>query len=112
MRDQEEVVKKRRHLTPEEKYQIFLEATIAKAKENGSIIEVLRRWGIHSSDLTRIKRTVEEGAISSFKAKRSRRPKVDNALYQQLKAEKGRLETVILEQAAELALLKKKDRSV
>lgn len=112
MRDQEEIVKKRRHLTPEEKYQIFLEATIAKAKENGSITEVLRRWGIHSSDLTRIKRIVEEGAISSFKANRSRRPKVDNALYQQLKAEKGRLETVILEQAAELALLKKKDRSV
>ena len=112
MRDQEEIVKKRRHLTPEEKYQIFLEATMANAKEDGSIIEVLRRWGIHSSDLTRIKRTVEEGAINSFKEKRSRRPKIDNALYQQLKAEKQRLETVILEQAAEPALLKKKDRSV
>ncbi len=44
MRDQEEVVKKHRHLTPEEKYQIFLEATIAKAKENGSItLEVMAR---------------------------------------------------------------------
>ena len=31
MRDQEEIGRKRRHLTPEEKYQIFLEGTIAKA---------------------------------------------------------------------------------
>ena len=41
----EEMVRKRRYLTPEEKYQIFLEATMAKAKGNGSISEVLRRWG-------------------------------------------------------------------
>jgi len=110
MRDQGEIVRKRRHLTPEEKYQIFLEATMAKAKENGNITEVLRRWGIHSSDITRIKSIVEEGDISCFKAKKSRRPKVENTLYQQVKAEKERLEAVIVEQAAELALLKKKDR--
>ena len=49
---EEKMVRKRRHLTPQEKYQIFLEATMAKAKGNGSISEVLRRWGILSSDLT------------------------------------------------------------
>lgn len=108
MKEQDSDVRKRRHLTPEEKYQIFIEATMAKAKENGSISEVLRRWGIHSSDLTRIKRTVEQEAINAFKARKSRRPKIDSAIYQQLKVEKERLETVILEQAAELALIKKK----
>jgi len=112
MKEKDSDVRKRKHLTPEEKYQIFIEATMAKAQGNGGISDILRRWGIHSSDLTRIKRTVEEGAISSFKAKKSRRPKIDNALYQQLKAEKERLEAVILEQAAELALIKKKDRSI
>jgi hypothetical protein len=55
-----------------------------------------------------IKRTVEEGAINAFKAKKSRKPKIDSAIYQQLKAEKERLETVILELSSELALLKKK----
>jgi len=54
---------------------------------------------------------VEEGAISAFKARKSRKPKIDYDQYQQLKAEKERLESTVLEQAAELALLKKKDRS-
>lgn len=81
-KSQEEAVRKRTHLSAEEKYQIFLEATIAKAKGNGSISEVLRRWGIHSSDLTRIRKDVEEGAISNFKAKKSRKPKIDFEQHQ------------------------------
>ena len=104
-------VRKRRHLSPEEKFQIFVEASMAKAKENGGISEVLRRWGIHSSDLTRIRKAVEESAISNFKSRKSRKPKVDYEQYQHLKTEKERLEHTIIEQAAELALLKKKDRS-
>ena len=103
------MVRKRSHLSAEEKYQIFLEAAMAKG--NGSISEVMRRWGIHSSDLTRIRKSVEEAAISNFKAKKSRKPKIDYEQYQQLKAEKERLDYTIIEQAAELALLKKKDRS-
>ena len=109
--NQENIVRKRPQLSPEEKYQIFIEATMAKAKGNGSIAEVLRRWGIHATDLTRIRKAVEDGAISTFKARKSRKPKVDYAEHQRLKAEKQRLEATVLEQAAELALLKKKDRS-
>jgi transposase-like protein len=107
----DKMVRKRRHLKPQEKYQIFLEATMAKAKGNGSISEVLRRWGIHSSDLTRIRASVEEGALGIFKERKSRRPKINFEQYEQLKAEKERLEATIVEQAGELALLKKKDRS-
>jgi len=112
MKERDDDVRKRKHLTPEEKYQIFIDAIMAKAKGNAGITEILRRWAIHSSDLTRIKRTVEEGAINAFKAKKSRKPKIDSAIHQQLKAEKERLETVILELSSELALLKKKDRSL
>lgn len=107
----EKTVRKRRYLTPEEKYQIFLEATMVKAKENGSISEVLRRWGIHASDLTRIRASVEQGAIDTFKARKSRKPKITIEQHEKLKAEKERLEATVIEQAAELALLKKKDRS-
>jgi transposase-like protein len=57
------MVRKRRHLSAEEKYQIFLEATMAKAVENGNVSEVLRPWGIHASDLTRIRKSVEESAV-------------------------------------------------
>jgi transposase-like protein len=111
MEDQTSVVRKRRHLSPEEKFQIFLEATMAKVKENGSVAEVLRRWGIHSSDLVRIKKTIEQSSLEAFRERKSRRPQVNFEEYQGLQLEKQRLETTILEQAAELALLKKKDRS-
>jgi len=69
----------------------------------------LRRWGIHSSDLTRITRTVEEGAIAQFKVCRSRKPKVAFSEEEvlRLKSDKERLEQTVIEQAAELALIKK-----
>jgi len=108
MEDQTSVVRKRRHLSPEEKFQIFMEAI--RAKENESVGEVLRRWGIHSSDLVRIKRTVEQSSLEAFKERKSRKPKVAVELHQALQREKERLEATVLEQAAELALLKKKDR--
>ena len=110
-KSEKEVVRKRSYLTPEAKYQIFLEATMAKAEGNGSISEVLRRWGIHSSDLTRIRAAVEQGAINVFKERKSRKPKFNIEQYEQLNTEKERLEATVIEQAAELALLKKKDRS-
>lgn len=108
---QDDMVRKRRHLSAQDKYQIFLEATMAKATGNGNVSEVLRRWGIHASDLTRIRKGVEEAAIGAFKARKSRKPKIDYDQHEQLKDEKERLEATVLEQAAELALLKKKDRS-
>lgn len=107
---EEKNVRKRRYLTPEEKYQIFIEATMAKAQANGSVAEVLRRWGIHSSDLTRIRASIEQGAIDTFKSKKSRKPKLSQEQFEELKAEKERLERTVIEQAAELALIKKKDR--
>lgn len=108
---QEKTVRKRHYLTPEEKYQIFIEATMARAQGNDSISEVLRRWGIHSSDLTRIRASVEQGAIDTFKARKSRKPKLSQEQYEELRVEKERLEDTVIELAAELVLLKKKDRS-
>ncbi len=101
-------VRKRKHLTPEEKYQIFLEATIAKGKGTGQVGEVLRRWGIHASDLTRIRESVEQGALHTFKERKSRKPKISPEHYKELLEEKQRLHNTIVEQAAELAILKKK----
>jgi len=106
MEEQTSVVRKRRNLSPEDKFQIFMEAI--RVKENGSVGEVLWSWGIHSSDLVRIKRTVEQSSLEAFRERKSRQPKVEVGRYQALEAEKNRLEATILEQAAELALLKKK----
>lgn len=105
-----EDVRKRRHLSPEEKYQIFLEAI--KAERNGEVGEVLRRHGVHSSDLQRIRRTVEEGAKQAFKERKSRKPQVSFEEYKAKEEEIKRLESIILEleQASEIALFKKKNR--
>ena len=99
-------VKKRRNLSAEQKYQIFLEAL--KAEKNGGIGEVIRRHGIHSSDLQRIRRTVEEGALQAFADRKSRKPQVSLQQYQSKEEEVKRLEEIVLEQAAEIVLLKKK----
>ena len=65
-RGHDEVIHKERHLTAEEKHQIFVEATVAKTKEGSSVNEVLRCWGIHSRDLVRIRKGVEEGAVATL----------------------------------------------
>jgi len=52
---------------------------------------VVRR-GIHTSDLARIRTGVEKAAISEFKTRKSRKPKIDSAQYEELKTEKERLD--------------------
>jgi len=50
---------KRRFLSAEKKYQIFLEAQRAEAP----VRELLRREGLYSTDLARIQCKVKEGAL-------------------------------------------------
>jgi transposase-like protein len=98
-----EPVRKRRHLSAEEKYQIFLEASRGEV----SVAEVLRKWAIHSSDLQRIRETVHQGALKEFGSRKSRKPWVSAQEVAQLRAEKTRLEQTLIEQSVELMLLKK-----
>ncbi len=99
----DEPVKKRRYLSPEEKYEIFLEVS----RGDIPVGEVLRKWGIHSSDLKRIRETVKAGALREFQGRRSRKPMVSAAQVDRLSKEKERLEQTIIEQSVELSLLKK-----
>lgn len=98
-----DVVKKRRHLSAEEKYQIFLEAT----RGDIPVADVLRKWGIHSSDLKRIRETVKSGALKEFMSRKSRKPLVSISEVERLEREKARLEKAIIEQSVELSALKK-----
>jgi transposase-like protein len=96
-------VRKRRSLSPEEKYAIFLEAT----RREIPVAQVLRKWGIHSSDLKRIRETVQAGALREFATRKSRKPMVSASEVDRLEREKARLEQTIIEQSVELSLLKK-----
>jgi transposase len=97
--------KKRRVLSPEKKFQIFLESQSGK----GPIGEILRREGIYSTDLVRIREKVKEGALERLAdrpgAKRKTVPQED---YEVLKRELEEKERALAEQAVELAILRKK----
>ena len=97
--------KKRRILSPEKKYQIFLEA-----QRGGTPVgELLRREGLYSTDLARIQRKVKEGALQHLAQRPGRSKKtVSEEEYQALKQELQEKERVMAEMAVELAILRKK----
>ena len=76
--------RKRRILSAEKKYQIFLESQ----RREAPVGEILRREGLYSSDLIRIQRKVKEGALQSL-AKRPgpNKKSVAQEEYESLKKE-------------------------
>lgn len=98
-------VKHRRKLTPEQKYQIFLETQRGDIPVAG----VLRKWGIHSSDLARIRAQVRQGALERLaRGDRSGRLPAMPPEVCALRAEKARVEEALKELAIENTLLRKK----
>jgi len=98
--------KKRRFLSPEKKYQIFLEAQRGDTQAG----EILRREGLYSTDLARIRQKVKEGAIERLADKPgARRKKVALEQYEALKRDLEEKERALAELAVEVAILRKKN---
>lgn len=96
---------KRRFLSPEKKYQIFLEAQ----RGGAPVGELLRREGLYSTDLARIQRKVKEGALQHLAQRPGRSKKtVSEEEYDLLKQELQEKERVMAEMAVELVILRKK----
>jgi transposase-like protein len=96
---------KRRHLPAEKKYQVFLEA------ERGGqpLGEILRREGLYSSDLARIRDQVKEGALDRLRARSGPKPQtVSLEEYSALKQELEAKERAMADMSVELAILRKK----
>ena len=97
--------KKRHFLSAEKKYQIFLESQSGKTPTG----EILRREGVYSTDLARIRNHVKEGALERLSARPGpRRKTVPVENYEALKGELQDKERALAEQAVELAILRKK----
>ena len=97
--------KKRRYLSAEKKFQIYLEAQ-ASDKPVG---ELLRREGLYSTDLARIRQQVREGALQRLGAKPGRQPDpVSTEAYEALKHELQEKERTLADLSVELAILRKK----
>jgi transposase-like protein len=98
--------KKRRFLSPEKKFQIFLESQTDKTP----VGEILRREGIYSTDLARIRKQVKEAALDRLSARpgSKRKGAVPREDYEALKRELEEKERALADQAVELVILRKK----
>jgi hypothetical protein len=95
----------RRVLSAEKKYQIFLETQ----REEKTAAEILRREGLYSTDLARIRKQVKEGALEGLSARPGRKATtVPEEQYERLKKELEEKERVLAEMSVELAILRKK----
>jgi transposase len=96
---------KRRFLSPQKKFQIFLEAQRGDRPSG----EILRREGLYSSDLTRIRQQVQEGAIERLSAKPGKKRSLVSAdEYEKLKRELEEKERALADLSVELTILRKK----
>ena len=99
---EQEQPRRRRRLSAEDRWQIFIEASAKDAK----VADVLRRWRIDSSRLARIRAQVKDGALAQLKKGPGRNPKDQEK--EALKAEVARLEDAFKEVSIENTLLRKK----
>jgi transposase-like protein len=96
----------RKKLSPQEKWQIFVETSIKDAP----VGEILRRYGLYSSDLTRIRRQVEAGALKELGENRNgkKTQTVSYKEYAKLEAELSAKEKALAQMGEEYLLLKKR----
>ena len=96
---------KRRYLSAEKKYLLFLEAE----RGGQTLGELLRREGLYSSDLARIRDQVKEGALERLRARPGPKPQtVGLEAYTALKQELEAKERAMADLSVELAVLRKK----
>ena len=89
--------------------QIYLEAQ----STDKPVGELLRREGLFSTDLTRIRQQVKEGALVRLSAKPGRKAEmVPSAECEALKQELMEKERALADMAVELTLLRKKTNGV
>ncbi len=99
--------KKRRKLSADEKWEIYQECQ----KPDAKIGEILRKHGLFSSDLQKIRRTVEASAIEALRQSRPGRKKVTTVPledHEQLQAELREKEKALAELSVMFTTLKKK----
>jgi transposase-like protein len=95
-----------KRLTPEQKWQIFLEAS----RKNTTDAEVCRRWGIQPHQLRVIRERAKDASLDAYK-KGPGRPKRDPDLVE-LEAELHRTNKALRELAIENTLLRGKTDGV
>lgn len=99
--------RKRRLLTPQEKWEVFLEVTARELSQ----ADAARKWGVDTSVVIRLRRDARDAALAAFARSKpggSRDPR--DVEIEALNHEVARLTEAIKEQAIELSLVRGKSR--
>jgi len=97
--------RKRRQLSPEEKWQVFLEVTSGELTQT----DAARKWGVDVSTVIKLRKLARDGALAAFAASKPGRARpVDPRVVAELEAENVRLTEAVKELAVELSLLRGK----
>jgi transposase len=99
---------RRRQLTPEEKWEVFLEVVSQQLTQR----DAARKWGVDVSVVIKLRRLAKDAALAAFAAsKPGRLVSPQEMAIEQLRAENARLSEALKELAIELTLTRGKARS-
>jgi transposase-like protein len=100
--------RKRRQLSPEEKWEIFLEVCSQQLTQ----ADAARKWGVDVSTVIRIRQLAKDAALAAFAAsKPGRMPSPEQAELEAALVENDRLSEALKELAVELSLHRGRQRS-
>lgn len=100
--------RKRRQLTPEEKWELFLEVTSQELSQ----ADAARKWGVDVSVIVRLRALAKDAALAAFASSRPGRPaSAEQAELDLLRADNDRLSEALKELAVELTLHRGRQRS-
>jgi transposase len=100
--------RRRRQLSPEEKWEVFLEV----ASQELSQADAARKWGVDVSVIIRLRALAKDAALAAFAAAKPGRPaSVEQVELELLRADNERLSEALKELAVELTLHRGRQRS-
>lgn len=99
--------RRRRQLTPEEKWEVFLEVTSQQLTQR----DAARKWDVDVSVIIKLRKLAKDAALTAFAASKPGRPaSPQEAEIETLRAENLRLSEALKELAIELTLARGKAR--
>jgi transposase-like protein len=99
--------RKGRQLSPEEKWEVFLEVTSQELTQ----ADAARKWQVDVSTIIKIRRLAKDAALAAFAASKPGRPRSPFEVELEAeRAENARLSEAVKELAVELTLVRGKSR--
>jgi transposase len=97
----------RRLLTPEQKWEIWLEVATGELTQ----ADAARKWGVDAGTVIRLRRDAKDACLAAFASSKPGRPsKARDDELEALRAENARLTEAVKELAVELTLVRGKSR--